>query len=165
MSTNNEPHQQSSPHPAQEFPAITGLDPQGGSLNNEACLNHPLSSVSGVVARTKIQELLDFDRENADSLFSKLVGLFEASAPQRIHEMRRALGKKALQILKREAHTLKSSAGNLGAFKVQMGSQELEDLASNEHVQGASHLIDALELQVSQAISELRQFIEDKHRP
>jgi HPt (histidine-containing phosphotransfer) domain-containing protein len=59
----------------------------------------------------------------------------------------------------------KSSAGNLGAFKVQMGSQELEDLASNEHVQGASHLIDALELQVNQAISELRQFIEDKHRP
>jgi two-component system, sensor histidine kinase and response regulator len=117
------------------------------------------------VDRTIIQDLLDFDRENADSLFSKLVGLFEASAPQRIHEMRQALGKNDLQMLKREAHTLKSSAGNLGAFKVQMGSQELEDLASNEHVQGASHLIDALELQVNQAISELRQFIEDKHRP
>jgi HPt (histidine-containing phosphotransfer) domain-containing protein len=79
--------------------------------------------------------------------------------------MRQALGKNDLQILKTEAHTLKSSAGNLGAFKVQMGSQELENFASNEHVQGASHLIDALELQVNQAISELRQFIEDKHRP
>jgi hypothetical protein len=32
MSTNNEPHQQSSPHPAHEFPAITRLDPQGGSF-------------------------------------------------------------------------------------------------------------------------------------
>jgi HPt (histidine-containing phosphotransfer) domain-containing protein len=141
------------------------LTPKEVLLNNEACLNQPLSSVGGVVDRTKIQELLDFDRENADSLFSKLVSLFEASAPQRIHEMRQALGKNDLQILKTEAHTLKSSAGNLGAFKVQMGSQELEDLASNEHVQGASHLIDALELQVNQAISELRQFIEDKHRP
>jgi HPt (histidine-containing phosphotransfer) domain-containing protein len=136
------------------------LTPKEVPLNNEACLNHLLPSVSGVVDRTKIQELLDFDRENADSLFSKLVGLFEASAAQRVHEMRQALGKKDLKILKREAHTLKSSAGNLGAFKVQMGSQELEDLASNEHVQGASHLIDALELQVNQAISELRQFIE-----
>jgi HPt (histidine-containing phosphotransfer) domain-containing protein len=168
MST-NKPHQQSSPHPAQDFQQSQDLTPKEVPLNNEACLNqcfnHPLSSVSGVVDRTKIKELLDFDRENADSLFSKLVGLFEASAPQRIHEMRQALRKKDVEILKSEAHTLKSSAGNLGAFKVQLGSQELEDLASNEHVQGASHLIDALESQVNQAISELRQFIEDKHRP
>jgi HPt (histidine-containing phosphotransfer) domain-containing protein len=139
--------------------------PKEVPLNNEARLNHPLSSVSGVVDRTTIQELLDFDKGYADSVFSKLIGLFEASAPQRIHEMRQALGKKDWKILKRAAHTLKSSAGTLGAFKVQMGSQELEDLASNEHVQGASHLIDALQLQVNQAISELRQFIEDKHRP
>jgi len=48
---------------------------------------------------------------------------------------------------------------------VQIASQELEDLASNEHVQVASHLIDDLELQVNQAISELRQLIEDNHRP
>jgi HPt (histidine-containing phosphotransfer) domain-containing protein len=166
MNTNSEPHQQSSPHPAQRISSNhKDLTPKEVPLNNEACLNqclnHPLSRVSGVVDRTKIQELLDFDRENADSLLSKLVGLFAASAPQRIHEMRQALGKKDLKILKSEAHTLKSSAGNLGAFKVQMGSQELEDLDSNEHVQGASHLIDALELQVNQAISELRQFIED----
>jgi len=133
-------------------------------LNNEACLNPPVYSVS-VVDRTEIQELLDFDREYADSLFSKLVGLLEASAPRRIHEMRRALGKKDLKQIEREAHALKSSAGNLGAFKVQIASQELEDLASNEHVQVASHLIDDLELQVNQAISELRQLIEDNHRP
>ena len=133
-------------------------------MNNEACLNHPVSSVS-VVDRTEIQELLDFDREYADSLFSKLVGLLEASAPRRIHEMRRALGKKDLKQIEREAHALKSSAGNLGAFKVKIASQELEDLASNEHVQVASHLIDDLELQVNQAISELRQLIEDNHRP
>lgn len=134
-------------------------------MNNEASLNHPLSSVSGVVDRTEIQDLLDFDKEYADSLFSKLVGLLEASAPRRIHEMRRALAKRDWLQLEREAHALKSSAGNLGAFKVHIASQELEDLASNEHVQGASHLIDALELQVNQAISELRQLIEDNHRP
>jgi HPt (histidine-containing phosphotransfer) domain-containing protein len=138
--------------------------PKEVPLNNDACLNHPLSSVSGVLDRTKIQELLDLDKESAASVFSRLVGLFEESAPRRLHEMRRALGKKDLKILEREAHTLKSSAATLGAFKVQMGSQELEDLASNEHDQGASHLIDALELQVNQAISELRQFIDDKHR-
>jgi HPt (histidine-containing phosphotransfer) domain-containing protein len=118
-----------------------------------------------VVDRTEIQELLDFDKEYADSLFSKLVGLLEASAPRQIHEMRRALGENDLQQLERAAHALKSSAGNLGAFKVQVASQELEDLASNEHVQGASLLIDALELQVDQAISELRQLIEDNRRP
>ena len=134
-------------------------------MNNEARLNHPLSNVSGAVDRTEIQELLDFDKEYAESLLSKLVGLLEASAPRRIHEMRRALGKQDFKQLEREAHALKSSAGNLGASKVQIASQELEDLASNEHVQEASHLIDALELQVNQAISELRQLIEDNHRP
>ena len=91
-------------------------------MNNEARLNHPPSSVSGVVDRTEIQELLDFDKEYADSLLSKLVGLFEASAPRRIHEMRRALGKEDLKILEREAHALKSSAGNLGAFSVMEGT-------------------------------------------
>lgn len=126
-------------------------------------LNHLLSRTSGAVDRAQIKELLDFDNKYAESVFSKLVGLFAASAPQRIHEMRRALGKRDFRALETEAHALKSSAGNLGAFKVRMGSQELEDLASNEHVRGASRLIDALELQVNQAISELRQLIEDKY--
>jgi HPt (histidine-containing phosphotransfer) domain-containing protein len=72
--------------------------------------------------RATALERVDGDLE----LMKELVGLFLDECPQRMAEIREALGHKDAMTLQRAAHTLKGSVGNFAAGEAVEAAQRLE---------------------------------------
>jgi len=68
-------------------------------------------------------------RLGGERLVGQLLDLFAGSAPERIAAIRAASSGQELEAAERSAHTLKSSAGNLGGMRMWAICQCLESLA------------------------------------
>ena len=66
------------------------------------------------------------------TLLSQLVELFTSHAESAIRDASSGLAQGNLDAVRRAAHSLKSSAGNLGATQVQMLADEIEQMAELE---------------------------------
>ena len=65
-------------------------------------------------------------------LLSQMVELFTSHAESAIRDASSGLAQGNLDTVRRAAHSLKSSAGNLGATRVQILADEIEQLAEQE---------------------------------
>jgi len=86
----------------------------------------------------------------------KMIDNFVAQSPKRIASARKSLGEADLKAIHLIAHSLKASAANLGAIKVQEVSERLEEMASiglREHI-GES--LDRVEEILEEAIQSLQ---------
>jgi two-component system, sensor histidine kinase and response regulator len=75
-----------------------------------------------------------------DVLLGKMVGLFLKNAPDRMEEIRAGLEEGDAPRAERGAHSLKSSAGNLGAERLRRLCQYLEDAAEEGRLEDARAL-------------------------
>ncbi len=82
-----------------------------------------------VLDREVIEMLRDLGGEDEPELLAELVAVFLADAPQRLHDMQQGLAQGDYELLERAAHTLKSSAANLGARLLSERARELEAAA------------------------------------
>ena len=85
-------------------------------------------------------------------LLKKFVRDFADSAPS----IKKALELDDLPLAKREAHTLKGVAGNIGASEVQQEAGKIESAISNKELTGLSNNLNSLELALSVVISGLK---------
>jgi len=93
-------------------------------------------------------------RPGAPSILDKIIGLYFVDAPRQILSMRDALAADDDAALKRAAHTLKSSSGNLGALALAGSCKELET-AGAAHPGTAGLLITRIERDYEQAHAAL----------
>jgi HPt (histidine-containing phosphotransfer) domain-containing protein len=99
---------------------------------------------------------LDRLREwGGDKLLFEMVRLFLENAPQRMEQIRRGAGDGSLADGERGAHSLKSSAANLGAERVRTLTAEAERAASEGDRDGVASLLPELEDAFAQVIAAL----------
>lgn len=90
------------------------------------------------------------------SLVKKMVALFLETSNDRITQVWQGLADHSLDEAERAAHSLKSSAANVGATRLQQVSTSLEDRLSDKDVAGARTLVEELETAHRDAVQALK---------
>ena len=96
-----------------------------------------------------------------ESLSKEIVRLFLENGPTRVEQIREAMDGDDLEVPERGAHSLKSSAANVGAQLLQQVSGELELAASEGDLKRVRDLVPNLEEAFSQAVQELELFVKE----
>ncbi len=95
-----------------------------------------------------------------DGAPAQMIDLFLSGARERMDQISEGLASGDREIAERAAHTLKSSAGNVGAQRLQMLAQEAEGLAESEEMNELGTLLPSLELEFETACEALRNVME-----
>jgi HPt (histidine-containing phosphotransfer) domain-containing protein len=90
------------------------------------------------------------------SLAGKMIRLFLATSRQRVAQVRDGLNGSGLEVAERGAHSLKSSAANLGATRLQELSASIEGLLAEGDREGAAALMEELEAALVDTLAALR---------
>ena len=92
-----------------------------------------------------------------EELVTKMVQLFLENAPERGRQIRSGVESGDLKGVERGAHSLKSSAANLGAESVRSLARVMEEQAERGHAEGLDSLLERLEAALDHACDELRR--------
>ena len=102
------------------------------------------------------------EKWGGQSLSSEIVQLFLENGPTRMDQIREAVDGDDLELPERGAHSLKSSAANVGAQHVQKVAGEVESAASAGDIQRVRDLIPDLEEVYAEATRELACMVEER---
>lgn len=105
------------------------------------------SGQDGSIDWEVIEDLKKLDLDGSQNLIRGLFEMFIPMVPERIKVLRSFLGMKDYENVKREAHVLKSSGGNLGATRFSKICAELEDLNEWNPPHRAVELIDMISVE------------------
>ncbi len=89
---------------------------------------------SPVIDENVIESLRELGGEDDPGLVAELIEMFLEDAPRHLDDMITGLESGDLEIVHRSAHTLKSSAANMGAMILSSLCKEVEELARTECV-------------------------------
>ncbi len=78
------------------------------------------------INQDKIAELKELDDDGSDSVLKELIGLFLDSTPPKLKKILESFNLKDYSTAKKEAHSLRSSALNLGAEGLALLAKEIE---------------------------------------
>jgi len=95
-------------------------------------------------------------RVGRDALARKMIDLFLASAPDRVASIEQSLASGDVVAAGRTAHSLKPSAGQLGAVALQDMCQRIEDAAKAGDTATAGSLLPDLRKELALAVDWLR---------
>jgi len=95
-------------------------------------------------------------RVGRDALVTRMIELFLRSAPARADAIRQGYASGDLVTAGRSAHSLKSSAGQLGAIRLQALCQQLEDAGKAGDADAVGILLPDLSTELAAAIDWLR---------
>ncbi len=90
-----------------------------------------------------------------EGFVADLLVLFVSQATKRLELMRKLVVAQDIKALGAEAHALKSSAANVGAFRMQELARRIEHYADDQQGQEAMDLVSPLELEFPQVVLEL----------
>jgi len=90
----------------------------------------------------------------------KMIGIFLEHSPERVGQIREGLDTGTPRRAETGAHSLKSSAGNVGATRLQQLAQQAEALAEKEEMGALAALLPALEVAYEEACRELKTLME-----
>jgi HPt (histidine-containing phosphotransfer) domain-containing protein len=94
-----------------------------------------------VLDRSVIASLKELGGDD-DALLAELIGLFLDDSAVQVENLKRALAKGDTELLHRTAHTLKSSAANVGAVQMSKLCLEIERLGRAAQLDGVASLVD-----------------------
>jgi two-component system, sensor histidine kinase and response regulator len=111
-----------------------------------------------VLDETQMQKLREWGGED---LQRRIVGLFLAHAGERVRQIREGLSTQDGKLAETGAHTLKSSAGNVGARRLQQLASDAEAMAETGELGELQGLFPSLEREFRSACEALRAVMED----
>lgn len=92
-------------------------------------------------------------------VLAEVLRLFLEEVPPRILRLRNALAAGNIQDLQRAAHSLKGSAGNIGARRLFEVCRQLDDIARSGDLTTAPRLLDALGLEFGKVEAEIHRLL------
>jgi two-component system, sensor histidine kinase and response regulator len=104
--------------------------------------------------RSSILERLDGN----EALLSDVIGLFLDDGPARLRSIKAAIDARDSKAIQREAHALKSAAGNLSALGLFNAAQILERIGAEGRLDAADAAWRLLSLEASQVLDAMRRF-------
>lgn len=124
-------------------------------MNKLAAGAHPVPLIPGLDWAGGLRRSL-----GKRDLYEKLLGKFVCGQEDTIEEIRRNMRKGDTVTAERLAHTLKGTAGMIGATSIQANAEQLEVLIRRKKtVEEWSELLDATEVEVRQLIAELHKVL------
>lgn len=110
-----------------------------------------------VVERSAIDRLKEW---GGDELPAKLIDIFLTHTPERMRQIREGVESKESRTSEAGAHSLKSSAGNVGASRLQRMAERAEAKAEAGDLEGVRDLLPGLEEAYDEARTELQRIRE-----
>lgn len=95
-------------------------------------------------------ETIQLDGE--PDLIVELIDLYLEDAPRRVAVMQESLAKRDWLSVKREAHSLRGSSGNLGALQIARICDEIEGIESGSPFASMAALLSCLELELERVL-------------
>jgi HPt (histidine-containing phosphotransfer) domain-containing protein len=140
------------------FSELARLVPGSAPQETEPAKVSPatVAGPAGVLDRNALINRVEGDME----LLSDIIELFKQDSVRQIAAIRDAIGKRQADAVRRAAHTLKGTCGNLGAPEAAARALELERLAATGDLSRAQDILRALEVQIERAaklLDDLKQ--------
>ncbi|SFK86702.1 Signal transduction histidine kinase [Nitrosomonas aestuarii] len=114
-----------------------------------------------VINQEKLTTLSSLDTDGSNYLLKNVLSVFQSSAPQTMSQINQAMLAKDSDALQRAAHTLKSSAANVGAEQLAHLCRQIESYASEEQMESVQKLISTLNHESEKVFSELHLLVDD----
>jgi HPt (histidine-containing phosphotransfer) domain-containing protein len=92
-------------------------------------------------------------------VLTDVLKLFLAEVPPRMTRLRNAWSSGNIEEMQRAAHSLKGSAGNIGAQGMFDVCRQLDGLGRSGNLEAASTLVDALDVEFDKVQAEIRRLI------
>jgi CheY-like chemotaxis protein len=127
-------------------------------LDREAlrrCLARWKGSADGALSQAKLAELRSIAADGGPDLFRELAALFLGDLEERLAALRAGVSAGDAGTVARMAHTLKGSAGNLGAERLMGACLELEQAARGGTTTGLAAVLARLETEAARARAAL----------
>jgi len=113
------------------------------------------------INRATLEGLRELDPNGGTDLVKQVLGMFLDTTPKALARLREAIAAGNSEAVGRAAHTLKSSAANVGAESLSLGYSELEKLGRTGRIDAARALVDAVVAEHDRAMAALREILED----
>ncbi|WP_240192106.1 response regulator [Desulforhopalus vacuolatus] len=102
-------------------------------------------SGSDSIDRSMLLAIQNLQIEGESSIFDKVIKVYLESSTVLISQLRKSLDAKDIEVLQRNAHSLKSSSANVGAAKLSEMGKSLEEKCRFNHLEDASEMITLIE--------------------
>ena len=112
-----------------------------------------------VLDRTVIDALRALTPPGEPDVLAEVLNLFLDEMPPRMRRLRNAWAAGDIQEARRTAHSLKGSAGNIGARRLFEVCSQLEEQARPGDLPGARRLVDALGAEFDKVEAEIRRLL------
>ena len=104
--------------------------------------------------------LANISRVGGEDLVQRLIALFFENAPTRLNDARVGVRCGDLEAVKRAVHSLKSTAGQLGAVSLQIIAGDIEQFAENDDAAAVSERFRDL----ASALTQAEVYLEEKRK-
>jgi CheY-like chemotaxis protein/HPt (histidine-containing phosphotransfer) domain-containing protein len=124
----------------------------------DRCVSRGSAKLPEPLDAETLARLRDLRPDDPDGELAELAELFLESAPELVSHARRAFEESAASVLAREAHTLKSSSGTIGARRLEALCVGLERVARAGKIGCAPGLLDAIDAEMHRVSAALDPF-------
>ncbi len=114
-----------------------------------------------VINQEKLTMLSSLDADGSNHLLKNVLSVFQSSAPQTMSQINQAMLSKDADALRRAAHTLKSSAANVGAEQLAHLCKQIESYASEKQMETVQKLMFTLHHESEKVFNELHLLVDD----
>ena len=111
----------------------------------------------GRIDKTPLDNIRALQQPGQPDLLTRIIDSYLEHAVELIEAMRRSLESGDLEVLGRSAHTLKSSAANLGAMQLSSLCRQLASDVAKRRLEDADRLVSEIALENEASAVELRQ--------
>jgi CheY-like chemotaxis protein/HPt (histidine-containing phosphotransfer) domain-containing protein len=115
------------------------------------------SVIGPALDRKVLDDLAQLDRGGERSIIGEIGGVFLMTVPARLEKLGQDFKGRAFEKVRKEAHMLKSSGGNLGALRFSEECQRLEDLGDSLFEKEAPLLLESITSEFRRVEEELRR--------
>ncbi len=112
------------------------------------------------IDKTVLNRLRVLQREGGPDIITRLIKVYLESSENLVRKMREALAADTIEVVRFNAHSLKSSSANVGAIKLSELNKELETLSKKNTHENATELVLAIELEFFRVKNALSKEIE-----
>jgi two-component system sensor histidine kinase/response regulator len=104
-----------------------------------------LAPADGSINRQALESIRALSADNGDALLRRVLDAFLGDTPGHLQALRSALADSNSGMLRHAAHSLKSSAANVGADTLALLCKDMEQLGRNDTTSGAANVLAAME--------------------
>jgi signal transduction histidine kinase/DNA-binding response OmpR family regulator len=117
--------------------------------------------VDSSLDQKRLNMIRAMQRPGRPNVLDKIIGLYQRDSPVIVRAIRKAVVERDGAVLAEAAHSLKSSSANLGASHLSLLCKQLEEMGTQEHLDGVDTLFEQLELEFQEVISLLTAELEN----